>query len=135
MYHVIVAIDDDVERSLDQLRAVADLPRDAADLKVTLVYAFSFKNPDDSIEDLQSTKKAIEFLEEQGIEYNLEEDQAEPAELVLETAETLESDLICVGGRKQTPTGKVLFGSVSQQIILNADRPVLVARDRKRMKS
>jgi nucleotide-binding universal stress UspA family protein len=34
--------------------------------------------------------------------------------------------MICVAGRKRTPTGKVLFGSVTQAVILDTERPVLV---------
>ncbi|MHC3438222.1 universal stress protein [Natrialbaceae archaeon A-gly3] len=129
MYHVVLAIDDNVERSLNQAQALADLPRDPDDLKTTITYAFSFKRPDDSMEDLRSVKEVTEFLDEQGIAYDFEESQDEPAEFVIKTAEALDADLICVGGRKRTPAGKVLFGSVSQQIIINADRPVLVARN------
>jgi nucleotide-binding universal stress UspA family protein len=31
-----------------------------------------------------------------------------------------------MGGRKQSPTSKLLFGSVTQNVILQTDRPVTV---------
>lgn len=127
MYHVLLAIDENVEQAINQAETVADLRGDPASIKVTVAYAFSFKAEDDDLRDLESVQEVTTFLDDRGIEYDLVDGEAEPATFVISTAESRDVDLICVGGRKTSPTGKVLFGSVSQQIILNAELPVLVA--------
>ncbi len=48
------------------------------------------------------------------------------ADKVLEYAAEQSARYIVVGPRKKSPTGKVLFGSVSQQILLNSECPVVV---------
>ena len=49
----------------------------------------------------------------------------EPAEEIVETAEQLTASLIVIGLRRRTPTGKLLFGSQAQRILLDAECPVL----------
>jgi nucleotide-binding universal stress UspA family protein len=49
----------------------------------------------------------------------------EPAtEIVRHAAET-DTTYLVVGGRKRSPTGKAIFGSTTQSILLNAESPVL----------
>lgn len=48
-----------------------------------------------------------------------------PAEVVLEEAKERQSRYIIIGGRKRSPVGKAVFGSVAQSILLNADTPIL----------
>ena len=48
------------------------------------------------------------------------------ADKVLGYAASNDARYVVVGPRKKSPTGKVLFGSTSQEILLNADCPVLV---------
>ena len=49
----------------------------------------------------------------------------DPSNGILSYAREVDASYVAVGGRKVTPIGKVLFGSVTQSVILNLDRPVL----------
>lgn len=40
-------------------------------------------------------------------------------------AEEQDASYICVGGRRRSAVGKALFGSVTQDVLLNADCPVV----------
>lgn len=51
----------------------------------------------------------------------------DPAAEILDYSEAVSADYIVVSGRKRSPTGKALFGSVVQSILLDADRPVVSA--------
>jgi nucleotide-binding universal stress UspA family protein len=49
-----------------------------------------------------------------------------PHEDLLACAREVDADELVVGVRRRNPTAKVVFGSVAQRVLLNADRPVLV---------
>ncbi|RQG87920.1 universal stress protein [Natrarchaeobius halalkaliphilus] len=49
----------------------------------------------------------------------------DPATRVIEYADEQDARYVVVAPRKRSPTGKVLFGSVAQTVLLNADRPVV----------
>lgn len=127
MYHVVMGVGEEVDQAVEQARAIIDLPRDAESIHVIIAYAFSFKRPNDNLTDLESVQEVISIFDDADVEYDLRDTQAEPSEFVIEVAADVGADLICVGGRKRTPAGKVLFGSVSQQILFKSNRPVLVA--------
>lgn len=48
-----------------------------------------------------------------------------PAEEILSEAKDVDPRYLVIGGRRRSPTGKALFGSTTQQILLNADAPVM----------
>lgn len=47
------------------------------------------------------------------------------ARFILEFAEIVNASMIVVGTTKKTKTGKILFGSVAQDVILNSKKPVV----------
>lgn len=50
-------------------------------------------------------------------------------EELVNLSEELDADLLVVGGRKRSPTGKAIFGSTAQEVMLNAPSPVTFVRD------
>lgn len=53
-----------------------------------------------------------------------------PSDVVVSTAENRAVKRIVIGGRRRTPTGKAVFGSTAQRILLDAPCPVTFVRDR-----
>lgn len=125
MYTIVVGIDDSEERAIAQAEAIADMPG-SEEMRAILLHDF-IRNPEGaSVSQVASVRRARERLDDAGIQIELEESSGEPAEAIIRLAEEEDADMICVAGRKRTPTGKVLFGSVTQAVILDTDRPVLV---------
>lgn len=47
------------------------------------------------------------------------------ADEVIRYADEREARYVVIGGRKRSPVGKAVFGSVTQDVLLEADRPVV----------
>jgi len=50
------------------------------------------------------------------------------SQALLEAVRDLSPDLLVIGARRRSPVGKALLGSVAQNLILDADVPVLVVK-------
>lgn len=65
-------------------------------------------------------------LEADGRPYEIRGRVGDPVETVLAAADEVDADAIAVNPRDRSTVQQALFGSVSEEIIENADRPVVV---------
>ncbi|AXR76997.1 universal stress protein [Natrarchaeobaculum sulfurireducens] len=73
-----------------------------------------------------STNAAYQLLEEAGVAVETRLEEGDVTECILEVADDVDADSIIMSGRQKSATGKVLFGSITQSVLLNTDRPVTV---------
>ena len=52
------------------------------------------------------------------------------ADALLGLVDSLEAEVLVIGARRRSPVGKFLLGSVTQTLILQAEVPVLVVKDK-----
>ncbi|QZA88281.1 universal stress protein [Salinarchaeum sp. IM2453] len=125
MYQVLLGVDTDETRARTQANMVADMPAANEDIEVFVVHVFQ-ENPEGaSIGQVGSVRTVTESFDEHDISYELVEASGDPADKILEIASERDVDMICVSGRDRTPTGKVLFGSTTQSVILGTNKPVV----------
>ncbi|WP_226013005.1 universal stress protein [Halomicrobium salinisoli] len=67
-------------------------------------------------------------LDEVGIDYRIAGRVGNHGEQIVSMAEDEAADLVIVGGRKRSPTGKAVFGSTAQQVMLESPAPVTFVR-------
>jgi nucleotide-binding universal stress UspA family protein len=69
-------------------------------------------------------------LRDEGVEHRILQPVRgnEAANEVLRAADEYRADLIVIGLRRRTPVGKLIMGSTSQQILLEADCPILAVK-------
>ena len=83
----------------------------------------------DDVARRHGTIRSISRLfEEEGIDYEIRGAIGTHADEIVRLATETESGLVIVGGRGRSPTGKALFGSTAQQVILAAPCPVTLVR-------
>lgn len=136
MYDVLVPVHTNVERALSQAEYVATLANEGLDVHAYVLFVFtgeerSADTPSemkrfDSPTRVEAVKRTMSVLDDADVEYTIQEDSGEVAADIMADAEGLDVDDIVLGGRKRSPAGKILFGSVTQEVLLNTDRPVTV---------
>lgn len=126
MVRILIALDDRTAAAEAQASAVEDWVSTADDIEAFLLHVFGDNPEGASVSQVETVRDVQDRLESLGVTVELLESSGDPADEILRYAESESVDQICVGGRKRSPAGKALFGSVTQQVILGTDRPVLV---------
>lgn len=126
MYRILLAVDRDQTRAGRIVEAVLDLPGLGQHVEAIVFHCRSDETEGIPLEQIQSIQFVLEKLNAAEVTATLREGQGDPATAIIDAAEAEDVDAIYIAGRKRSPTGKVLFGSVTQQVTLNTDRPVVV---------
>ena len=119
---------------MTQARYVAGLPDASGAVEVTVLYVFTDEDALDpeadearrQPKDIDSVARVADFFDAEEISYRTVKDRADPVKGILEQADADDVDEIVLGGRKRSPAGKVLFGSVTMSVLRNTDIPVVV---------
>ena len=121
MYTAVMGAGDH-NRALTTARAILDLPAAPDDLHVVVVHATDTPGTvDDAVE------RVTDLFGENGVETTVEAVESAPPTALVTAATEYDADLLCVGGRRHSPAGKIQLRDGAQSVILNTDRPVLVA--------
>jgi len=128
MYSVLLPIDGSEERAEAQARMVTSLPDAGDSVRATLLRVFEDRQTAEStsVGQLTAGQVAEDVLLDAGVAVDSKTTYGDAAEEILRTADEVDADLIVLGGRKRSPLGSLLFGSVSQAVTLDATRPVVV---------
>lgn len=137
MYRVLIVIGKNKSMNQAVVDSVLNLPGTSEELEVFLLsveqeygtsgdgaYVESGKPTDKKLDEVLNT--AAEWFEATDVSIERKRTKGDPAESILETAKSVNADCIAIGGQKRSPTGKVLFGDITQSVLLNAECPVLV---------
>ena len=81
-------------------------------------------SPDDEVASLEAE------LQSSGVAHQvrLAPDALDPAEELIQTADSSDAEFIVIGLRRRSPVGKLLLGSNAQRVLLDASCPVLAVK-------
>jgi nucleotide-binding universal stress UspA family protein len=69
--------------------------------------------------------EATDLATEHGVEVDTVVEDGSPSAKILEAVDELDTDIVVMGFRKRSPTGKALFGSTAQDVLLSVACPVV----------
>ncbi|QFU81533.1 universal stress protein [Natronorubrum aibiense] len=68
-------------------------------------------------------------FDEHDIDYEISGAIGEHGPTIVDLASSVDADRVIVGGRRRSPTGKAVFGSTAQEVLLSAPCPVTFVRN------
>ena len=141
MYCVLLPVGGDAEHALAAADAVASLPNAAADVEAVILNVYEGfeasgeggRVDSEDVWNEENYPESVDVVEdrltEAGVSASRRREHGDPADTIVDVAEAIDADNITMGGRQQSPTGKMLFGSTTQSVLIGADRPVTVILD------
>ncbi|MDS0282502.1 universal stress protein [Haloarcula onubensis] len=130
MYQILLPVDDDTDRAAAQAQYVLGLPGETDEVTVTVAHAYadgpSSDGSDSFNEESPGVMEAVDVLSAAGVTVEQSELYVPVAESIVEMVNDIGADKVVVSGRDRSPTGKALFGSVTQSVALNSPVPVTI---------
>lgn len=139
MVELVIPIAENEEPAQRLIDGVGDLPFDPAETQITVLNVFEeFEVSSGEWKTIESTdfydeedipdvvaRSAVEFSD-QGYRVNVRREHGNPPEEIIKLADELDADAIVIAGRERSPVGKALLGSVTQDVLRSANRPVIM---------
>ncbi|ELZ94876.1 universal stress protein [Haloferax mucosum ATCC BAA-1512] len=73
-------------------------------------------------------RELVSRFDDAGVSYEIRGPVGDHGEKLVELAGDVDADRLLVGGRKRSPTGKAVFGSLAQEVMLESPCPVTFVR-------
>ncbi|SEV80222.1 universal stress protein [Natrinema salifodinae] len=127
MKTILLCADTNVDQVSDQVESITNLPFDRDRTRILVYHVFRADDGGVAAANLKSVQHATDALEADGFEVEVVQSSGDAVRNIIETADDVDADAISIAGRKRSPTGKALFGSVAQRVTLRSERPVLFA--------
>lgn len=86
-------------------------------------------SPDEVAQRHATIRTLSNSLDAYDVEFEVRGAVGEHGEEIVDLAEEIGVDRVIVGGRKRSPTGKAVFGSTAQKVMLSAPCPVTFVRE------
>ncbi|WP_318568215.1 universal stress protein [Salinigranum marinum] len=127
---VLVPVDRDADRALDQASYVANLPNAGERVDAVVLYVFPHQDyagaPPHEFGEVEAAVAVADYLDGRGVSVDRLAPGGEVVRTILDTAEEHDVDGIVMGGRKRSGVQKVILGSTSLDAMLSAERPVTI---------
>lgn len=137
MYEILLPISRAEAGARRQAEMIMEMPIALDEVSVTVLHADETLtsevggtvSPAQTEEVPDSVRATTDVLEDAGIDVDAVVAEGDLADTVHSLVDERDADHVVVAGRRRSPTGKALFGSDIQSIILNATVPVTVTPD------
>jgi len=125
---LVLPVDSNAERVRHQVDYVRNLPIEPGEIQATVLHVFAEQDyagaPPHEFADVDAAVEAADALEADGMDVERVAIGGGVEETIVEEAQERGATGIVMGGRKRSGVQKVILGSITQDVLLSADRPI-----------